>query len=187
MGSRRSSAQFASKTRGARLFSLRLHPWKLWTCTSALRRNWNVQHCDDELALGLHVLARLGLQELVADDRRDVHNRGTRQPTLGLPGDALDRCNKDRQSLSTGLWGTRVRGSLSRRRRHSTDRVLRATTPEGVSPIIGLVALHLQTPGKLLASPARPPTRLGSVVVVVVKRITAQLFSLEPNKVSQDE
>ena len=148
MGSRRSSAQFASKTKGSpAVFSDDCTRGNCGPAHAALRRNWNVQHCDDELALGLHVLARLGLQELVADDRRDVHNRGTRQPTLGLPGDALDRCNKDRQSLSTGLWGTRVRGSLSRRRRHSTDRVLRATTPEGVSPIIGLVALHLQTPG----------------------------------------
>ena len=40
------------------------------------RSNWNVQHFDNELDLWhLHVHVWLGLLELVADDRRDVHNR----------------------------------------------------------------------------------------------------------------
>ena len=40
------------------------------------RSNWSVQHFDNELDLGhLHVHVWLGLLELVADDRRDVHNR----------------------------------------------------------------------------------------------------------------
>ena len=57
VGSRRSSAQFA-----------------LWEHVSVAQ-----QECPttvEELNLGhLHVLARHGLQELVADDHRDVHNR----------------------------------------------------------------------------------------------------------------
>ena len=49
-------------------------------------------------------------------------SRTIREPTLELLGAARDRCNKDLLSLSTGLWGPRVRGSLSRRRRLQTDK-----------------------------------------------------------------
>ena len=68
-------------------------------------------HSDDELNLRhLQLLVRLGLLELEQHDHRDVHNdclppltsapspsRTIRDPTLGLPGAALDRCNNDRR------------------------------------------------------------------------------------------
>ena len=44
------------------------------------------------------------------------HPLTIRERTLGLPGAAQDRCNKNRLSLCTVLLGPRVRGSHSRRR-----------------------------------------------------------------------
>ena len=64
--------------------------------------------------------------------------RTTREPILGLPGAALDGCNVDLR-ITLYRWCRWGRGSLCPEGwRHSADRVLRATTPEGVSPIIDL-------------------------------------------------
>ena len=68
--------------------------------------------------------------------------------------------------VARSVQGSGVRGGvgqLTRRWPTRDGQVLRATTPEGVSPIIGLVTLPLQTPGLILASRSYP-----SVVVVVV-------------------
>ena len=73
--------------------------------------------------------------------------RTIREPTLGLPGAAPDGCNVDR---SIAVQGSGVRGGvgqLSRREATRDGHILRATTPEGVSPIIGPGTLPLQTPG----------------------------------------
>ena len=101
-----------------------------------------------------------------------------RDPTLGLPGAALDGCNVD-QYHCTGHWksaGAWV--ALPQRVATLDGQVLRAATPLGVLPAIGLVSLPLQTPlgppatvtlGQLLASPSganpdrysTPPPRHG--------------------------
>ena len=71
--------------------------------------------------------------------------RTIRETTLGLPGAAPDRCNNDRRIAyyrarkSAGAWVALPKEATL------DSLVLRATTPEGASPIIGLVALHLQT------------------------------------------
>ena len=51
---------------------------------------------------------------------------------------------------SAGAWVTLPREATL------DGHILRATTPEGVSPIIGPGTLPLQTPGWLLASPNDP-------------------------------
>ena len=50
-------------------------------------------------------------------------------------------------SLSTGLWGSAGAWVTLPKESTPDGQVLRATTPEGVSPIIRLVTLDLQTPG----------------------------------------
>ena len=82
------------------------------------------------------------VQELHNATRRRPHPRTIREPTLGLPGAALDGCNVDQYRAlgSAGAWVTLPKEVTP------DGQVLRATTPEGVSPIIGLVSLHLQNP-----------------------------------------
>ena len=77
-----------------------------------------------------------------ADDRREhsVGSTETRKPARNVP-----------LSMSTTSEG---RGF------GSDGHILPATTPQGVSPIIGPGTLPLQTPGCLLASPAMSPTRV---------------------------
>ena len=65
------------------------------------------------------------VQELQDAARPAPHPRTIREPTLGLPGAAPGDVIITVVSLCTGLWGPRVRGSLSRRRRHRT------VTPSG--------------------------------------------------------
>ena len=93
------------------------------------------------------------LQELHDATRRHLHPHqpGTHS---GAPGRRPRRCDNDRRIAlyralgSAGAWVTLPKEATP------DGQVLRATTPEGVSPIIGLVALILQTPGRLLASPS---------------------------------
>ena len=77
--------------------------------------------------------------------RRLLHSstHTIREPTLGLPGAALI------MFVAPSVQGSGVRGGvgqLTRRWPTRDGQVLRATTPEGVSPIIGLVTLPQQTP-----------------------------------------
>ena len=66
---------------------------------------------------------------------------------FGAPGRRPGRCNNDRRIalyralVSAGAWVTLPKEATP------NGQVLRAPTPGGVSPIIGLVSLQLQTPG----------------------------------------
>ena len=83
-----------------------------------------------------------------------IHHQGSH---FGAPG------RRPRHMLLltavSSLQGSGVRGSvgqLTRRWPTRDGQVLRATTPEGVSPIIGLIPLPLQIPGLILASRSYP-------------------------------
>ena len=69
-----------------------------------------------------------------------------REPTLGLPGAAQDRCNK---TVCRSVQGSGVRGCVVTLPKEVTldGQVLGAAAQLGVLPTIGLVSLHLQTPG----------------------------------------
>ena len=95
------------------------------------RHDWNVRHSDELDLRHLQVLVRHGLQELELYDHRDVHN-----------GD-----NENRSIALYGIWGSLGRGSPHPKEADTRRHILRATTPEGVSPIIGPGTLPLQPPG----------------------------------------
>ena len=78
-----------------------------------------------------------------APSRPTLHT--IREPTLWLPGAALDDVTKTVVSHCTWLWGPRVRGSLSRRRRLQTDKPSGQQLPRS--------ATHHRT---RLAAPANP-------------------------------
>ena len=69
-----------------------------------------------------------------------------REPTLGLPGAALDDAIMTVVSLCTGLCGPRVRGSLSRRKRHRTDKSSGQQLPRDCRPSSDSSRCTLQTP-----------------------------------------
>ena len=86
--------------------------------------------------------------------------RTIREPTLGLPGAAPDDVIMTVVSLCTGLWGPRVRGSLSRRRRHRTVTSSGQQLPKECRPSSDPTRCTCRplgppatvTPGRLLAS-----------------------------------
>ena len=102
-----------------------------------------------------------------------------REPTLELPGAALNDVMMTVVSLCTGLWGPRVRGSLSRRRRHRTDKSSGQQLPRECRPSSDPARRTCRplgppatvTPFRLLASPSGAnltgTKRLHHVVVVV--------------------
>ena len=106
---------------------------------------------------------------------------------MGLLGATPDRCNNDRRIASTGLWGRRVRGSHSRRRRLQTvessgqqlPKECRPSSDQHAAPAESLASSQLHQPSHpqgsgldWLLSPRahdkRASHRVGVVVVVVV-------------------
>ena len=104
------------------------------------------------------------VQELHDATRRRPIPCTIREPTLGLPGAALDDVIMTVVSLCTGLGSPRGRGSLSRRRRHRTDKPSRQQLPRECHPSSDssrctcrpLGSPATVTPGRLLASPVSP-------------------------------
>ena len=139
----------------------------------SLRQNWNVQHSREELSLKHLQLEPLGLLELVVVGHRDVHNRGSapqnavepvvgknedlhpprrlppqpppQEPTLGLPGAALDRSNKDRRiawyrALGSAGAGRTPEGGDTERLNPPGNNSRRSVAHHGTN------TLHLQNP-----------------------------------------
>ena len=131
---------------------------KATTCTT--RSSTTFTNCNCGTATGTSTTLSKNCKTPPPHHPRPPHHPGTH---FGAPGRRPRRCNNDhhialyRALGSAGAWVTLPKEATP------DGQALRATTPKGVSPIIGLVALHLQTlgppatvtPGWLLVSPVR--------------------------------
>ena len=109
--------------------------------------NWNLKHVivEEQLELVAAWSQRRTNRRTAPGSRRaprpaplPLHHPGTH---FGVPGRRPRPSYRSVQVVPVGAWVAHPKEATL------PDRVLRATTPEGVSPIIGPVSLSSPTPG----------------------------------------